>query len=167
VSKVIDLLSESPRRTLSIGNALGQTLEAGDFVAVSGPLGAGKTQLVKGIGRGLGVAANEPVVSPTFVLVREYCGRLKLYHVDAYRLHGPAELLALGLEDMRDEPGSVVAVEWADRVAELIPPEAIQIHLEHESPTARRIRLDLADEHRRAELAARLRRPSDRADRPA
>jgi len=92
--------SRSTAETFAFGQALGGLLQSGDFVALTGQLGAGKTHLVKGLAVGLGVPADEPVVSPTFVLVREYIGRLKLYHIDAYRLGGAAELFALGLEEM-------------------------------------------------------------------
>jgi tRNA threonylcarbamoyladenosine biosynthesis protein TsaE len=155
VSAAIELRSESPQQTLLFGRALGETLHAGDVVAISGPLGAGKTQLVKGIAQGLGVAGDEPVVSPTFVLVREYRGRTKLYHLDAYRLSGANELLALGLEEMQQEPDAVIVIEWADRVPEAIPPEALR--LEHVSPTSRRVRVAVAERRRRRELTQRLR----------
>jgi len=160
VSRIIALRSENVRQTLRYGQALGESLEAGDLVAISGPLGAGKTQLVKGIARGLRVPADEPVVSPSFVLVREYGGRLKLYHVDAYRLRSAAELFALGWDEMRERPGSVVVIEWADRVAEAIPEDAVQVELEHDGPSARRIRLVVTNQGRRAALARRLRRIS-------
>ena len=81
----------------------------------------------------MGVPQDEPIVSPTFVLIREYVGRLKLYHIDAYRLSGSEELLALGLEEMFDEPDAVVAIEWADRVSEIVPDKAITVALSHGS----------------------------------
>jgi tRNA threonylcarbamoyladenosine biosynthesis protein TsaE len=165
VSRIIALRSENVRQTLRYGQALGESLEAGDLVAISGPLGAGKTQLVKGIARGLRVPADEPVVSPSFVLVREYGGRLKLYHVDAYRLRSAAELIALGWDEMREQPGSVVVIEWSDRVPAAIPEDAFQVELEHDGPTTRRIRLAVSDERRRAALARRLRRISGKAGR--
>ncbi|MBP7746790.1 MAG: tRNA (adenosine(37)-N6)-threonylcarbamoyltransferase complex ATPase subunit type 1 TsaE [Phycisphaerae bacterium] len=134
-------LLTGPGRTLALGRRLGRLLRTGDFLALTGPLGAGKTQLIKGVAAGLGVPTEQPVVSPTFVLVREYVGRLKLYHIDAYRLTGAAELLALGVDEMLAEPGSVVAVEWADRVAEAVPACAAWIELEHAGRTQRRVRI--------------------------
>lgn len=134
-------LLRGPGRTFAFGRRLGQVLQAGDFVALTGPLGAGKTQLIKGLAAGLGVPGEQPVVSPTFVLVREYVGRLKLYHIDAYRLRAADELLALGLDEMLAEPGSVVAVEWADRVAGAVPAQAGWIDLEHAGRSLRRVRL--------------------------
>jgi tRNA threonylcarbamoyladenosine biosynthesis protein TsaE len=131
----------NPEATTALGLALGGLLQAGDFLALSGPLGAGKTHLIKGIAAGLGVPADEPVVSPTFVLVREYQGRLKLYHLDAYRLTSAAELLDLGLEEMTTEPGAVVAVEWAERVPTAVPQTACRIELEHVAEAVRRVRV--------------------------
>ena len=157
MSTIIESRSNSARQTLLYGRALGESLKAGDLVAISGPLGAGKTQLVKGIALGLRVPGDEPVVSPSFVLVREYRGRLKLYHVDAYRLRSAAELLALGWDEIREQPDSVVVIEWADRVPAAIPEGAFQVELEHDGRTARRIRLAVADQGRRGALARQLR----------
>lgn len=156
MSKAIELLSSSPARTQAIGRALGGTLRGGDLIALNGPLGSGKTQLVKGLASGLEVPEDEPVVSPTFVLIREYVGRLKLYHLDAYRLHGAAELWALGLEEMCADRGGVVALEWADRVAQAVGPDAISIELEHVGGSERRLTVRLADQQRAAEFARLL-----------
>lgn len=149
-------VSSSPDETLALGRVLGSLMHGSDFVALTGPLGAGKTQLIKGLAAGLGVPVNEPVVSPTFVLVREYAGRLTLYHIDAYRLGGPDELLALGLEEMCAEANAVVAVEWADRTAAAVPPHACWIELEHAGRQSRRIRIRWPDEQRIVELRTQL-----------
>lgn len=138
---------EGLEATAALGYELGRRLRGGDLVALCGPLGAGKTQLVKGLARGLEVPQEEIVVSPTFVLVREYRGRLLLRHVDAYRLNGAAELAALGWEEFRTEPDSVIAIEWADRVAELVGEDAIRIELAYTTePTVRELRLTWPDE---------------------
>jgi tRNA threonylcarbamoyladenosine biosynthesis protein TsaE len=152
----VEHVSNSSVQTFAWGRALGELLVEGDCVALSGPLGAGKTQFIKGVAAGIGVAEEEPVVSPTFVLVREYLGQLKLYHIDVYRLSGAAELLSLGFEEMLAEPGAVVALEWADRTPEAIPASACRIALAHASPTARRCRVEWADAVRLAALRARL-----------
>jgi tRNA threonylcarbamoyladenosine biosynthesis protein TsaE len=131
MSPALEIVSRSPAQTAAVGRAIGEWLLGGDFVALSGPLGAGKTQLVKGLAAGLGVSPEEPVVSPTFVLVREYAGRLRLYHLDAYRLSGVAELLALGLDELRADPHAVLALEWSDRVPDAVPPDALRIELAH------------------------------------
>ncbi len=150
-----ELLSRSPEETFALGAALGRLLRGGDFLALTGPLGAGKTQFIKGVALGIGVPADEPVVSPTFVLVREYAGRLKLYHIDAYRLGGMDELLALGLEEMQADPGAVVALEWADRVTESIPEHACCVELEHAGERQRRLRIGWSPE-RLAQLSVAL-----------
>jgi len=145
------VVTDTPEDTVALGAAIGRLLRTGDFVALRGALGAGKTQLVKGLAAGLGVPADEPVVSPTFVLVREYAGRLKLYHIDAYRLSGVEDVFALGLEDMMRDPGAVVALEWADRVARAAPPGALTVDLEHVGEFTRHVRLEW-DPGRLAEL---------------
>jgi tRNA threonylcarbamoyladenosine biosynthesis protein TsaE len=147
VSRVEFRRLDSPEATAALGRELGHRLRGGDLVALSGPLGAGKTQLVKGLAQGLDVPAEEIVVSPTFVLIREYRGRLLLRHVDAYRLRGAGELAALGWDELRSDPGGVVALEWADRVAELIGADAIRAELSYGSePTVRDLRLAWPDD---------------------
>ena len=102
------ITSTSVEDTLAIGSRLGAAAQPNGVIALTGPLGAGKTHLAKGIAEGLQVHDTRVVNSPTFVLVNEYAGRLHMYHVDAYRLAGPAELAALGFEDMCDAGGLVV-----------------------------------------------------------
>lgn len=118
--------SHSEDETRALGAALGAFLVAGDLVALDGELGAGKTRFVQGLAQALEVIA--PVVSPTFVVVREYMGRLRLYHVDAYRLAGPAELEDLGWEDVVESAG-VVVVEWASRIHAALPPAYMSVRL--------------------------------------
>ncbi len=144
------LMSASPAQTRAAGEALGRLLRPGDVVALDGPLGAGKTEFTKGLAAGLDVAEDEPVVSPTFVLVREYAGRLRLYHLDAYRLSGAEELLALGFEEMCSDAAGVVVVEWADRAAGAIPAHAIRIELEHVDPERRALVVDVSEDRRGA-----------------
>jgi tRNA threonylcarbamoyladenosine biosynthesis protein TsaE len=105
---------------------------------------------------GLGVSRNEPVTSPTFVLVREYAGRLRFYHCDAYRLRSADELLALGLEEVLEAADAVVAIEWADRFPAALVADAIRVELDHESGSSRRLRVAWPDPGRLAELARLL-----------
>ncbi len=116
--------------THALGVRIGKLLQGGEFIALSGPLGAGKTHLVKGVAIGLGVSADEPIVSPTFVLIREYQGRLRLLHADAYRIGSADEWRALGAEESRAE-GAVLAVEWAERFLEIVPSDSIKVELEY------------------------------------
>lgn len=112
--------------TRSLGRALGRAAGAGTVLALVGPLGAGKTQLAKGVGEGLDVTS--VVNSPTFILMNEHAGRLRLYHVDAYRLDDPEEALAAGLLDER-QAGGVTVIEWADRLAGWLPADRLQIEI--------------------------------------
>ncbi len=101
-----------------------------------GPLGAGKTQLVKGIALGNGLTDDASVTSPTFTLVNEYEGRLRMYHLDAYRLTSPNELVALGFDEMMDKD-SMVVVGWADRVASVMPEDTLWIKYSASGETSR------------------------------
>ena len=120
------LSTAAPRETRAIGHALGSHAQAGALLALIGPLGAGKTELAKGVAEGLGVTG--VVNSPTFVLMNEHVGRLRLYHIDAYRLDNPEEALAAGLFDDRQAAG-VAVVEWADRLADRLPVERLELTL--------------------------------------
>ncbi len=96
-------------------------------MGLSGTLGAGKTRLVQAVAEACGIDRRD-VISPTFVLVQEYHGRRSIYHVDAYRLQGADEFMALGVDERFDED-VLVFVEWADRVAGCLPRERIEIHI--------------------------------------
>src|SRR5437867_9640444 len=98
--------------TMQFGRRLAQLLFPGAVVALIGPLGAGKTQLVRAVAEGLGIADSRAVSSPTFVLIQEYAARLPIYHFDAYRLHGPREFFDLGAHEYFEGKG-VCLVEWA------------------------------------------------------
>jgi tRNA threonylcarbamoyladenosine biosynthesis protein TsaE len=108
----LQVRSTSHEQTRRLGAALGELLAAGDVVLLSGELGAGKTAFAQGIGAGLGVAGT--INSPTFTIVKEYAGRLPLYHFDLYRIEEPDELFALGFDDVFGGEG-VAVVEWAER----------------------------------------------------
>ena len=151
----IRIRSNSPEQTLKIGEAIGRAVRGGQVLAINGPLGAGKTQLVKGVARGLDVPTDEPVTSPTYVLVREYQGRLTLFHCDAYRLGSADELEHLGLEEMTAADG-VVAIEWADRFAEALPTSAITIEMSHVGSTARDLHFSGSPEKIEQDLAESL-----------
>jgi tRNA threonylcarbamoyladenosine biosynthesis protein TsaE len=110
-------ISHSPAETEMLGEQLGRAAQSGFVFALSGDLGAGKTQLVKGIARGLGISAR--VHSPTFTLVNEYGdGRLKLFHLDLYRLETTAQILSAGIEEFLT-PDGVAVIEWAERIYDL------------------------------------------------
>ena len=106
--------SHSPAETESLGEKFGRSAQSGSVFALSGDLGAGKTQFVKGLARGLEIPAR--VHSPTFTLVNEYGGgRLKLFHLDLYRLETPAQIFSAGVEEFL-QPDGVTVIEWAERL---------------------------------------------------
>jgi tRNA threonylcarbamoyladenosine biosynthesis protein TsaE len=138
----IDITTNSANETVEFGRKFGSQLKGGEVIALVGPLGAGKTHLIKGIVAGLGAedAANE-VTSPTFVLVNEYEGRLAVFHMDAYRLDTIAQFEQIGFDDYC-HPGSVVLIEWADKVEQALTGiNYIKIELSHLGPAARKIRI--------------------------
>jgi tRNA threonylcarbamoyladenosine biosynthesis protein TsaE len=127
--------------TTALGRRLGQLLFPGAIVALVGPLGAGKTHLVRAVAEGLGIANSRVVSSPTFVLIQEYAARLPVYHFDAYRLRSAAEFLDLGANEYFEADG-VCLVEWADRVVGVLPPEHLRITLAVTGETARQAILE-------------------------
>lgn len=140
-------ISHSREETIIFGSRLGEELAPDTVMAFTGELGSGKTTLIQGICRGLSVT--DEVTSPTFVLIREYRGRLPVFHFDAYRLPGPADLREIGCEEYFSR-GGVSLVEWADRVAEILPEEATWIDLEYipGEPDSRKITIRNSGEGR-------------------
>ncbi len=114
----LELTAGAPEDTIAVGEAVASLLREGDVIALTGELGAGKTTFVRGAARALGFEG--AVASPTFTLVREYQGQVRIYHVDLYRLERVQDVLDLGLDEMVDE-GGVLLVEWGDAVEGLLP----------------------------------------------
>ena len=132
----LEIVSHSPEETQGLGRWLGKRAGQGEVVLLVGGLGAGKTCLVQGMAWGLGVPGY--IMSPSFVILRVYQGRLPLYHLDFYRLEG-REVLDLGLEEYLAGRG-VTVIEWAERAREVWPPEYLLISLEILSETERALR---------------------------
>ena len=131
-------ISHSPAETESLGESFGRAAQSGFVFALSGDLGAGKTQLVRGIARGLG--ATSRVHSPTFTLVNEYSGgRLKLFHLDLYRLETPEQILSAGIEEFL-RPDGVSMIEWAERLED--DGKFIHVKIEVVGETERKIFYD-------------------------
>ena len=131
------LETRSVDETIDFGARLAAGLQHGDVLALSGALGAGKTALVKGIARGLGITRD--VTSPTFTLVHEYGGgRLPLFHIDLYRLDSVGQALAIGIEEYLNGSG-VTVIEWAEKVETLLPERARRIRVESLGENVRRI----------------------------
>jgi tRNA threonylcarbamoyladenosine biosynthesis protein TsaE len=123
---VIEIETETADRTREVGRAVATLLQPRDTVILTGDLGAGKTTLVQGIGRGLGVV--DHVASPTFTLVREYSGRLDVAHVDVYRLGRVQDVVDLALDELGG-PERVLLVEWGDAVQDLLPEDRLRVQL--------------------------------------
>jgi len=131
------IISHSPTETLEYGRRLAAELQPGAVLALTGALGAGKTCLVKGIARGLGV--EQEVTSPTFTLIHEYRGgRLPLYHVDLYRLDSIEQAVGIGIEEYLPGDG-VTVIEWAEKIESLLPPGTKRLRLSLVNDTSRRI----------------------------
>ncbi len=132
-------VSTGADETQEIGRRIGALAPAATVLALIGPLGAGKTQLAKGVARGLGITG--VVDSPTYILMNEHAGRLRMYHIDAYRLEDPEDAVAAGLLDDRQADG-ITVVEWADRLEGWLPDERLEIHLRsgHGGPEHRELR---------------------------
>ncbi len=130
--------SGSAEQTKKVGLAIAKQLTPGDVVALFGDLGAGKTTLVKGIAKGLGVKNEAEVASPTFALIHEYSGRVKIYHLDWYRL---AEVKNVDAEFAEEcfNAGGVTLVEWAGREKKLLPSKRAEIHIKILGPKNRQI----------------------------
>lgn len=134
--------SGSVEITEGVGEVLGHELGAGCLVCLSGELGSGKTALVRGLARGLGV--EDVPGSPSFALMNEYAGRVPLYHFDAWMRGREAALLSEGAGEYLDGPG-VAVIEWAERVGELLPRPHLLVRLGHLGPEERSIELALVE----------------------
>ena len=137
------IITKSEAQTLAFGKKLARSLKGGETIALMGDLGAGKTVLARGLARGLGV--KNIINSPTFVLMKVYKikkSNLKiknLVHIDAYRLSSGRELIDIGLKDWLGRKDSVVLIEWADRVKDVLPKKKIKIYLRVIAPQERAI----------------------------
>lgn len=133
------MLTHGAAQTEALGERIGRLLKAGHVLCLSGELGAGKTALARGIGRGFG--ALEPITSPTFVLIHEHrraTDALILYHLDCYRLETPESAETLGLDDLLNGGGAAM-IEWPERVTAYLPPDYLWITLEGDDPDDTRL----------------------------
>ncbi len=137
--------------TVRLGRLLAGLLRPGTVVALQGDLGSGKTTLVKGIAEGLLGINERDVTSPTFTIMQEYAGSITLYHVDAYRLDSVHDLEAIGFDDCIDGNG-VTVIEWAERINEAIPVDALRVSIEHTGEQQRRFLLQASTPQQIREL---------------
>lgn len=131
----MEVISKSLHETDDLGIKLGENLEPGMVITLSGDLGAGKTTFTKGIAKGLGIT--KVISSPTFTILKQYSGRLNLNHFDAYRLEGQDS--ELGFEELIDSD-DVSIIEWADYIAEIIPDERLEITIEYIDDSTRKFK---------------------------
>ena len=151
----IELADENETRAL--GQALASISRPGLVFGLDGPLGAGKTRLTRAWAEALGVSP-DAISSPTFILIHEYQGTIPVYHFDAYRLNSSDEFEAIGGPEYFSNGGGICLIEWADRVEEALPRDAIRIRIEPTGETRRRLRIEEAESEKTfiAALAARL-----------
>ena len=135
----MEWISGSVEETQAFGERLGRRLQPGDVLALCGALGSGKTTLIQGIARGLG-RHPDTIKSPTFVLMREYPGAVPLVHIDGYRLEGAAAAAWLDL-DLIFSPLKITLIEWAERFADVLPEQRLELQLARVSANRRRCRL--------------------------
>jgi tRNA threonylcarbamoyladenosine biosynthesis protein TsaE len=147
------VVTNSGAETVELGARLGRLLAPGDFIALVGELGAGKTQFAKGIAAGLEVDPGTPVTSPTYTILNIYQGRLPLYHFDLYRLHGPDEITELGFEEYFSGAGACV-VEWSERLGEEMPAQVLTVSLAHAGDEGRTVSFAASGPRAAALLAA-------------
>lgn len=131
----MELRSSDAAGTFALGRVLGSVLQSGDFVGLSGQLGAGKTLFSRGVADGAGVPLDD-VSSPTYSIIQSYRGRLALHHADLYRLRSEADLFSTGFHDLLEEEGAFL-VEWIDQIPGAAPADALRITLEVISPETR------------------------------
>ena len=132
------MITNSAKETMLVGEKLAKKLKPGDMIALSGNLGSGKTTFTKGIGKGLGVKDSKRINSPTFVLIKEYNGRVPLYHLDLYRLDDLKEIENLAIEEYIYGNG-ITVIEWAEKIKSILPEKHIFVKLKIKGDNKREV----------------------------
>ena len=151
----ITCISNNTDDTISIGRILGELLSPGALITLSGPLGAGKTVIAKGIARGLKIET--PIVSPTYTIAAEYTGRIPLTHIDLYRTDSDEELELLGFDELAVRNG-VTLIEWGEKAESFLTEETMRITIDICKDDRRRVTLVNIPEEIRTEFSERLKR---------
>ena len=139
------IITNSKEETVTLAERFAQTLKSGDFLAFYGDLGSGKTTFIQGLAKGLGIERR--IISPTFIIVRTYDQRSKIqgqrfktfYHIDLYRTASKNDLLGLGIDEIIQNPNNIVALEWAEKMGEMLPKRRIDVHMEYLGDNRRKI----------------------------
>ena len=134
------MISTSENETVQKGRELAESLKLPAHILLHGDLGAGKTAFARGLAAGFGLEDPEDVSSPTFTLINEYRGRVKIYHIDLYRIE-TGRLEGLGLDEIFDDPNAAVIIEWAERLGDFQTPGAVKVFLEYVDENSRRIEI--------------------------
>ncbi len=159
-SRQLQITTQSPAETRNLGKAIGAWIKHPLVIALTGDLGSGKTAFVQGLAAGLGVPSEYYITSPTFTLINEYPGRLPLFHIDLYRLDGIGDLEDIGLNELLYDR-AVIAIEWAENMADYLLAEHLALWFEITDDESRRIRL-IASGHNVVNLIEALERSRDR-----
>jgi tRNA threonylcarbamoyladenosine biosynthesis protein TsaE len=138
---LLTIVSRSVEETISLGEKFGELVSAGDFIALTGELGSGKTHFTQGVAAGLGVDPSIRVTSPTYTIMNSYAGRLHLHHFDLYRLSGDQDAAELGFEEYFNGTG-VCIVEWAERLQDLLPDGRMTVIFSYIDDTVRAIAVE-------------------------
>jgi tRNA threonylcarbamoyladenosine biosynthesis protein TsaE len=167
VKKVV-VQTKSTFETIRVGKEIGSRLLPGDVVALTGELGAGKTQFIKGLAAGVGIENSAYLSSPSFTLIHEYPGEIPFYHMDFFRLAKEEEAEALGLEEYF-QGGGITAIEWADKISSLLPKELLSIRIAYVAKNIRFLEiagngkryLNLVDQIQSLEFGTKKKRNQD------
>lgn len=135
----LEVITRFPEETQALAERFSVQLKGNEVIALTGEMGAGKTQFVHGLARGLQVPDGS-VASPSFVLIREYRGRLTIHHSDLFRLEGLPETVNVGLEEFYDD-GGVTVIEWANKIPGILPEQFLEIRFEVTDPETRKLLL--------------------------
>jgi len=136
------VICKTVKETLALGKKLGDNLKSGTVVSLRGNLGAGKTVLAKGIA--LSLEITEPIVSPTFTLVQEYEGKMKMYHIDLYRISGDEEFEMMGGEEFLYSSG-ICLIEWSEKIQDMLPLNTVYVNITINEDQSREIEIKGVD----------------------